>query len=71
MEFGDKRPARQTNKRRSTRKSRRKSKVNPDGTTTRVTQKYSRNTTMRTTEILTPDSFEILNQLGEGAYGLV
>jgi serine/threonine protein kinase len=38
---------------------------------TRVTQRFSRNTTLRTTEIYTKNSFLFEKKLGEGAYGLV
>lgn len=38
---------------------------------TRVTQRFSRNTTLRKTEVLTRDSFTFVKKLGEGAYGLV
>ena len=37
----------------------------------RVTQRFSRNTTLRKTEVLTRDSFTFVKKLGEGAYGLV
>ena len=37
----------------------------------RQTQKFTRNTTLRTTEILTRDSFEVIKKLGDGAYGIV
>lgn len=37
----------------------------------RVTQRFSRNTTLKKTEVLTRDSFTFVKKLGEGAYGLV
>ena len=37
----------------------------------RATQKFTRATTMRTTEILTKDSFKVVKKLGKGAYGSV
>lgn len=46
-----------------------KSKIN--GATDRVTQKYTRTTCLRVTEILTRDSFDIVKKLGDGAYGVV
>ena len=35
------------------------------------TVRYFRNTNLRTTEVLTKDSFDYIKQLGEGAYGKV
>jgi serine/threonine protein kinase len=35
------------------------------------TQKFTRNTTLRTTEIITRQSFDIVKKLGDGAYGVV
>jgi serine/threonine protein kinase len=37
----------------------------------RATLKYSRGTTMVTTEVLNKDSFKIVKKLGKGAYGSV
>ena len=42
-----------------------------ESATSRVTQRFSRNTTLRKTEVLTRDSFTFVKKLGEGAYGLV
>lgn len=41
------------------------------GGTMRATQKFTRATTMRTTEILSKESFKIVKKLGKGAYGSV
>ena len=35
------------------------------------TVRYSRNTTLRSTEIISKDSFEFIKHIGEGAYGKV
>lgn len=40
-------------------------------TVSRVTQKFSRSTTLRVTEVYTKDSFQIVKSLGSGAYGTV
>jgi serine/threonine protein kinase len=37
----------------------------------RKTQKFTRVTTLRTTEIITRESFDIIKKLGDGAYGVV
>jgi serine/threonine protein kinase len=37
----------------------------------RLTQRFSRHTTMRTTEVFSRNSFIFEKKLGEGAYGLV
>jgi hypothetical protein len=37
----------------------------------RLTQRFSRHTTLRTTEVFSKNSFVFEKKLGEGAYGLV
>ena len=64
--------ARRSSRKGSMRKSKTKRKSRVDGTeVSRATQKYGRHTTMRSTEILSKDSFEFIKELGQGAYGLV
>ena len=40
-------------------------------TKNRTTTRYSRKTTLRTTEVIGIESFNILKELGNGAYGTV
>ena len=37
----------------------------------KITQRYTRMTTLRVSELLSKDSFNIIKKIGEGAYGKV
>ena len=48
-----------------------KKKTTIGGISRQTTTRYTRGTTMRTTEVITLDSFERIKKLGDGAYGIV